>query len=128
MRYIFLLILVVPAAEIAILLTFGNLIGVWPTVALILLTGVVGAYLAKRQGLEAIRKAQLQMQNGQVPGEALLDGICILIGGILLLTPGFLTDLTGLLLLAPATKKLMKKLIMNGIKKRMEQNTFTIYR
>ncbi|WP_198317403.1 FxsA family protein [Cytobacillus praedii] len=104
MRYLLLLLIIVPAAEISVLLLSGNLIGFWPTLGVILFTGVLGAYLAKKQGLETIKKVQDQLRYGQMPGEAILEGICILAGGILLLTPGFITDITGLLLLAPPTQ------------------------
>lgn len=128
MRYILLLLIVVPVAEIAVILLSGNLIGIWPTIGLLLFTGVLGAYLAKKQGLDTIRKVQTQLQNGQMPGETILDGICILAGGILLLSPGFITDLMGLLLLAPPSKKVIKKLLKYRFEKWIEKNTFTIIR
>ncbi|WP_066292517.1 FxsA family protein [Bacillus sp. FJAT-29937] len=128
MRYLFLLIIVVPAAEIGVLLLSGNFIGVWPTIGIILFTGVLGAYLAKKQGLETIRRAREQMSYGRMPGEAILDGISVLIGGILLLIPGFITDIAGLLFLAPPTKSLFKKLMIKWFRKWMDRNTFTIIR
>jgi UPF0716 protein FxsA len=108
MRYIILLLILIPAADIGILLFSGKTIGVLPTIACIILTGVIGAYLAKREGLETIRKAQTQLRNGQIPGEAVIDGICILIGGTLLITPGFITDILGFLMLFPITRKPFK--------------------
>ncbi|MED3570832.1 FxsA family protein [Cytobacillus praedii] len=128
MRYLLLLIIIVPAAEISVLLLSGNLIGFWPTLGVILFTGVLGAYLAKKQGLETIKKVQDQLRYGQMPGEAILEGICILAGGILLLTPGFITDITGLLLLAPPTQSFFKKLILKGFRRWMDRNTVTIIR
>ncbi|MBS4191581.1 membrane protein FxsA [Bacillus sp. FJAT-49705] len=128
MRYIVIIMIAVPAAEIAVLLLSGKIIGVWPTIALILFTGILGAYLAKKQGLETIRRVNEQLQHGHMPGDAILDGICILVGGILLLTPGFLTDITGLLMLAPPTKLFFKKLILKEFRKWIEKNTFTIIR
>lgn len=128
MRYILLLLIIVPVAEIAVILLSGNLIGIWPTIGLLLFTGLLGAYLAKKQGLDTMRKVQTQLQNGQIPGEAILDGICILAGGILLLSPGFITDLTGLLLLAPPSKKVIKRLMKSQFEKWIEKNTFTIIR
>jgi UPF0716 protein FxsA len=128
MRYILLLIIIVPAAEIGVLLFSGNLIGLWPTIGVILFTGVLGAYLAKKQGLEAIRKTQEQLHYGQMPGDVILDGICILIGAVLLLTPGFITDITGFLLLIPPTRIFFKKLILKVVKSWMEKNTYTIIR
>jgi UPF0716 protein FxsA len=108
MRYIILLLILVPAADIGLLLFSGKTIGVLPTLACIILTGVIGAYLAKREGLETIRKANEQLRTGHLPGEAVLDGICILIGGILLITPGFITDIIGFLMLLPITRKPIK--------------------
>ncbi|MDG5471048.1 membrane protein FxsA [Jeotgalibacillus sp. ET6] len=128
MRWIMLLIIVVPATEIAILLSIGNLIGVIPTFLLILATGVFGAYLAKSQGLQAIKNVQNQMGIQQPPSEIILDGVCILIGGVLLLTPGFLTDITGFLLLIPQTRNRFKPLIYNWFRKRMSKGNMIIYR
>lgn len=128
MRYLLLLIIIVPAAEIGVLLLSGNLIGVWPTLGVILFTGVLGAYLAKKQGLETIRKVQEQLRYGQMPGEAILEGVCILAGGILLLTPGFITDITGFLLLAPPTQSFFRKLILKGFRRWMDRNTITVIR
>jgi UPF0716 protein FxsA len=126
MRYLFLLIIIIPAADIALLLFSGKTIGVWPTLLLILLTGVIGAYLAKREGLQTIRKAQEQLRRGQLPGEALLDGICILIGGTLLITPGFITDITGFLMLFPPTRRIFKFFMIKGLRKRIERGNIKI--
>ncbi|AIE61005.1 FxsA family protein [Bacillus methanolicus] len=128
MRYLLLFLIIVPAAEIAFLLLSGKTIGVLPTMFLLIFTGVLGAYLAKRQGLETIRKAQEQLRNGQIPGDALLDGICILIGGTLLLTPGFITDVVGFLLLAPLTRKFFKRLLIKAFKRWIDKGTITIIR
>ncbi|WP_442595426.1 FxsA family protein [Neobacillus sp. D3-1R] len=121
MRFLILFLIIVPAGEIALLMLSGQVIGVWPTVLIILSTGVIGAYLAKRQGMATLYEVQRQLQTGQVPGEALLDGICILVGGTLLLTPGFITDTFGFLLLFPTTriifKNYMKKWFKNWIYK-----------
>lgn len=126
MRYFFLLILVIPAAEIGLLLLSGKTIGVWATIVLILLTGVIGTYLAKREGLQTIRKAQEALSHGQLPGDALLDGICILVGGVLLLTPGFITDITGFLLLFPPTRRVFKFLMINALRRKIERGNIKI--
>lgn len=128
MRYLIFLIIVIPAAEIGLFLLSGKTIGVVPTILLIFLTGVLGAYLAKREGLQTIRRAQEQMQTGQIPGDALLDGICVLAGGILLLTPGFISDITGFLMLFPPTRKLFKFWMINFIRKRIEKGNIKIIR
>jgi UPF0716 protein FxsA len=126
LRFLLLFIIVVPAAEIAMLLMSGQIIGVWPTILLILLTGVLGTYLAKKQGLATFNQLQRQLQSGQLPGEALLDGICILVGGTLLLTPGFITDMTGFLLLLPATRIFFKKLMINWFNHRIQKGNIKI--
>ncbi|MFC5712758.1 FxsA family protein [Thalassorhabdus alkalitolerans] len=107
-KILVLLLIIVPALEIGVLLLSGNYLGVWPTVLLVILTGVLGAWLAKREGLQTIRTAQLQMQQGEVPSNLILDGLCILVGGVVLLTPGFITDAIGFLLLIPFTRGYFK--------------------
>ncbi|MDP4170288.1 MAG: FxsA family protein [Bacillota bacterium] len=126
MPYLFLLIILVPAADIGVLLLSGKTIGVLPTILFIILSGVVGAYLAKSQGLKTLRKAQEELRNGRMPGEAILDGICILIGGTLLITPGFVTDILGLLLLLPFTRRFFKYLLRNSFKKWINKRTIII--
>ncbi|PLR98119.1 FxsA family protein [Bacillus sp. T33-2] len=126
MRYFLLFLIIVPAAEIGLLLLSGRTIGVWPTILMIIGTGFLGAYLAKRQGLETIRKAQEQLRQGRMPGETVLDGICILVGGTLLLTPGFVTDLLGLLLLVPPTRKFFKMMMLKAFRKWINKGNITI--
>jgi UPF0716 protein FxsA len=128
MRYLILLLILIPAGEIGFLLLSGRIIGILPTISLIIFTGVVGAYLAKRQGMETIRKAQEQLRLGRMPGEELLDGICIIIGGTLLLTPGFLTDVFGLILLIPQTRIYFKKLLTKFFRDRLDKGKITIIR
>jgi len=127
-RLLMLLIIVIPALEIGVFILSGRTIGTIPTILLIILTGVLGAWLAKKQGLETLRNAQQQMQFGQIPGAALIDGICILIGGLLLLTPGFISDIVGFLLLIPITRNKIKPLFLFVIKKMIDKNHFTIIR
>ncbi|WP_147803408.1 FxsA family protein [Alkalicoccus halolimnae] len=110
-KILLLLLIVVPALEIAVILLSWNTFGIALTVLFIILTGILGAALARREGLQAIRKAQLKTSQGQVPGNELLDGICILIGGVVLLTPGFISDALGFLLLIPPTREIFKRLL-----------------
>ncbi|APH04105.1 FxsA family protein [Bacillus weihaiensis] len=128
MRLLMLLIIVIPALEIGVLIFSGRTIGAIPTILLIILTGVLGAWLAKQQGLETLRNAQQQMQFGQIPGAAIIDGLCILVGGLLLLTPGFITDTTGFLLLIPFTRNKIKPLLLKFIKNMIDKNQITIIR
>lgn len=126
MRYIVLLLIIIPAAEIGLLLLSGKTIGIWTTITLIILTGLLGAYLAKQQGLDTIRKAQHLLQSRQMPGDVLLDGVCIIIGGTLLLTPGFITDATGFLLLAPPTRKFFKIILNKAFRNWMNKGRIKI--
>ncbi|PLS16969.1 membrane protein FxsA [Bacillus sp. M6-12] len=128
MRYLLLILIIVPAFEIGTLVLSGRTIGYIPTILLIIATGIAGAYLAKKQGLETLQNAQLQMRTGQLPGEAVLDGICILAGACLLLTPGFLTDITGFILLLPLTRKMIKPVLLRFIRHRMINKNITIIR
>lgn len=90
MRVLFLLFIVCPAIEIGLFLLAGKWLGVFPTVLLIILTGVLGALVAKRQGTDVYHRVMRDLQHGKMPGEALLDGICVFIGGLLLmLASGF---------------------------------------
>lgn len=99
-----LLFLVVPFLELFVILQVGRTIGALNTIGLLILVSVVGAWLVKREGLGVLRRAQLQMQRGRVPGNELVDGVLILFAGALLLTPGFLSDAAGILLLLPPVR------------------------
>jgi len=110
-RILVVLFVVVPAIELWGLIAVGKVIGGWNTVALVILTGLVGAWLAKRQGMQLLRLLQLQLSRGQMPTEALIDGALILAGGVLLLAPGFFTDLFGLLFLIPYTRLIVRHLL-----------------
>ncbi|KPL60909.1 FxsA family protein [Rossellomorea vietnamensis] len=128
MRYMLLLLIIIPALEIGLLVLSGQAIGLVPTVLLIITTGILGAYLAKKQGIETIRKAQRDMQYGQMPGDAIMDGICILVGGVVLLTPGFITDALGFLLLLPATRRMFKPFFYRLFKRWINKGNVIIYR
>lgn len=118
-KLLLLLLIVVPVLEIAVFILVGNAIGILPTILLIVLTSVLGAALAKKEGLNAIRTAQMQVSQGQMPGAMLLDGICIFIGGIVLIAPGFITDVLGFLLLIPQTRSVFKAFLQKMLQKAM---------
>lgn len=122
LKYLLLSIVAFPVIEIIILLLSGKVIGFWPTLFTLILMGVAGAYLAKQQGLETLRRAQAQMNAGQLPGNEMINGLCIMIGGILLVLPGFITDLAGILLILPPTRRLCKPLLMRWITKKINKN------
>jgi UPF0716 protein FxsA len=103
------LFILVPVAELAVIIAVGKSIGVLTTLLLLLVFSLFGAWLAKREGLAAWRRFQLAMTEGRMPAREVADGAMILLAGALLLTPGFLTDLVGLLLLVPATRALARR-------------------
>jgi len=101
--------IVLPAVELMLLLQVHSLIDTTMTFLLILCTGVVGAWLAKRQGRRALRMIREQLDKGELPGDAVLDGVIVFVAGALLVTPGVLTDVTGLSLLVPVVRKPIRK-------------------
>ncbi len=109
MGKLLLLFIVVPAVELLLLIELGGLIGPLLTVAVIVVTGAAGASLARWQGLSVLRQVQREMAGGQLPAGALVDGVIILIAGALLMTPGFLTDIVGFLLLVPGVRGVVKR-------------------
>ncbi|WP_409345305.1 FxsA family protein [Paenibacillus sp. MBLB4367] len=119
--------IVVPALEIWGLFEMGRLIGGWQTFGLLLLTGFLGAYLAKREGRKVLRDAQQQISFGQMPAGSILDGICIFLGGILLMAPGFISDIVGFLLVFPVTRPAFKALILLLIRKQMAKGNRIMY-
>ena len=108
--YLILLFTLVPAVELMLLIEIGGTIGAGNTILIIILTGVLGAYLARLQGFLLFQKIQSNLNQGIMPNAEMLDGLMILVGGIVLLTPGFITDLFGFLLLIPWTRSLIKML------------------
>jgi UPF0716 protein FxsA len=118
-RILLAIFIIVPALEIVGMITMGHLIGGWMTFGFILLTGFVGAYLAKREGRRVWEYARHQLSMGQVPTESILDGICIFAGGLLLISPGFLTDILGFILVFPVTRPICKVLLLRFIQRQI---------
>jgi UPF0716 protein FxsA len=102
--------ILVPLAELAVIIAVGDVLGLWPTLLLLLGVSVVGAWLAKREGLAAWQRFQLALSEGRVPTVEVADGAMILLAGALLLTPGFLSDVVGILLLLPPTRAMARRL------------------
>jgi len=113
--YFVLLFTVLPALELAVLIKVGTYIGVGNTLFIILSTGIAGAYLARMEGFSVIRSIQESLSQGRVPAEEVLDGFMILCGGLMLLTPGFITDTLGFMLLIPLTRRVIKLLVRKKI-------------
>lgn len=102
---LFALFVILPVAELALLVYLGRALGLWPALALVLITGALGAALAKCQGLQVWRTIQRETAGGRMPAAQLIDGLFILVAGLLLITPGLLTDLAGFALLLPAPRR-----------------------
>jgi UPF0716 protein FxsA len=102
--------ILVPLAELAVIIAVGDVLGLLPTLLLLLGISVAGAWLAKREGLAAWQRFQLALTEGRVPTVEVADGAMILLAGALLLTPGFLTDVVGILLLLPPTRAMARRL------------------
>ncbi|WP_029897163.1 FxsA family protein [Desulfohalovibrio reitneri] len=125
---LFLLFTLVPLVEIFLFVKVGERIGGLNTVVLVIITAAVGAALARAQGAEAMRRIRRAMERGLAPAEELLDGALILVAGVVLLTPGFFTDLVGLFLLVPQGREVIKKRLRVWIKRKMDQGTIHIHR
>ncbi|WP_144503689.1 FxsA family protein [Bacillus pumilus] len=127
-KYLLLLLILFPAVEISLFLISSKIIGILPTMLLIVFTSALGAYFARKQGIEAFQKVQRDLQYGKMPGVTIVDGFCILIGGLLLLIPGFLSDIIGALLLIPMTRKQIKPLFERWLRNMSNRNRYTIIR
>ncbi len=112
---LFLIFLSVPLIEIYLLIEIGGVIGAPATVFLVVFTAVLGALLLRQQGLYTLQKVQQQMSRGEMPAMAMLEGVCLVIGGVLLLTPGFLTDSIGFLLLIGPTRRFLIHKFVPGL-------------
>jgi UPF0716 protein FxsA len=120
MGRLLLLFIIVPAAELVLLIEIGRRIGTLPTLGLIVVTGILGAGLARRQGLGVIRKIQAETAAGHMPAGALVDGVMILIAAAVLITPGVLTDALGFLCLIPFTRKWIKAGVWRWLKRAVQ--------
>ena len=117
MARLLLLFILIPAVELALLIEIGKRIGTLETLALIVVTGILGAALARRQGLGVLRRARAEAAAGRLPAAALVDGVMILLAGAVLITPGVLTDLFGFLCLIPISRGWIKRLVWNWLKR-----------
>lgn len=117
------LFLIVPVVELALLIQIGGWIGFWPTVGIIALTGLVGTYLARREGLAVWKRFNERLHAGGLPSRELLDGVIILVSGALLITPGVFSDIVGLIGLVPATRKLIRNYLNRRIRGAVERGT-----
>ena len=123
MRWLLLVLLIIPALELGVFIWLGGIIGPWWIVMLIILSGILGISFAKKQGSEVWKQAQQSMNYGQMPTKHIVDGICIFIGAILLFAPGIITDLMGFFLIIPWTRHPFKNVLQKWIMWKVSKNT-----
>lgn len=108
---LFAIMVAVPVVEIAVFVQVGGFIGLWPTLAIVVVTALLGTALLRHQGLTTFLRAQQSLAEGRMPLAEVFDGLCILFAGALLLTPGFVTDTVGLLLFAPPLRAFLRDVV-----------------
>jgi UPF0716 protein FxsA len=114
---LFLLFTIIPFIELFLLMQVGDVVGFWPTVGMILTTGMVGAWLTKREGLRVFREYQKALEEMRMPEEGLTSGLLVLVGGALMIAPGVLTDVTGILLMIPPVRRFVARYVEAYVKK-----------
>lgn len=127
MRWLLLLLLIVPAVEIGVFIWIGGIVGPWWVILLIFLSGVVGVWFARQEGMGIWIRANESMQQGKIPTEQMIDGLCVLIGAVFLFAPGFVTDFVGLLLIIPMTRHPLRRLVIQWFRWKINRGEI-IYR
>ncbi len=123
---LFLAFTLVPVLELYLLIKIGAVIGALNTLTLVILTGFAGAYLARMQGMQTMRRVRSQLQQGIMPAEDLIDAVIIFVAGIVLLTPGLLTDIAGLLLLFPTSRFHFKRWLRHKFDQWIQKTDVTV--
>ncbi len=127
MLYLIALFIGLPFIELYLIIKVGSYIGAFNTILIIIGTGILGAYLAKKEGLQVLRNINSCLENGELPSYHIIEGFLILIAGFLLLTPGFITDILGFLMLFPYTRFIFIKLLLNYLNKKIEKGDVKIF-
>lgn len=120
------LFLLTPAIELALLIQVDRFIGFWATIGLIVVTGIVGSHLARREGLSTWQRLNDRLRRGDLPGAELADGVIILVAGALLITPGILTDVIGFSGLIPFTRRRIRRLVMRWFQRKVDQGAMEV--
>jgi UPF0716 protein FxsA len=118
---------IVPFIELSLLIELGSAIGTLPTILAVVITGVIGAFMARMAGLSVLFKIQETLRQGIFPRDELFDGVLILIGGAFLLTPGLLTDALGFFLLLPLGRAAVKRWLQEILKQRIDRGEITFW-
>lgn len=121
-----LLFSIIPLVELALLIKLGGIMGVIPTVLLVAGTGVGGAYLAKSQGFKLLQEVLGALKEGQIPADHLIEGMLMLVGAVLLVTPGVLTDLSGIVLFIPYTRRVVARFTRKKFTQWLREGKFNI--
>ncbi len=117
--WLIVLFVTIPLAELALLVWVGGQVGIGPTIALVIVTGILGASLARSQGLATLARFQGRLAAGELPHQDLVEGILFLVAGAVLLTPGLITDIAGFLLLVPAVRRAVRRWLVARFSARM---------
>ncbi|NLC76101.1 MAG: FxsA family protein [Clostridia bacterium] len=128
MGYLLLAVILLPLVELVLLIKLGQYLGALNTVLLVILTGVAGALLAKYQGWKVLWEFRSLLAQGIIPGRKILEGVLVLAGGILLLTPGLITDTLGFLFLLPPTRQFFVQLALKMLEEYLRSGRLKIYR
>jgi UPF0716 protein FxsA len=116
---LFVIFIVVPLLELFVIIQVGQEIGAWPTIAILVADSIIGSVLLRVQGRTAWRRFNAAVAEGRVPTNEVLDGVLVIFGGAFLLTPGFLTDIVGILFLLPPTRALVRRVMLRNVAARM---------
>lgn len=117
---------IMPLVELFILFKVAEVTSTLTTILLVVLTGIAGGYLAKSEGKIIISKIKVELNNGKMPGNELINGLCVLVGGAFLLTPGIITDFLGFMLVMPGTREIFKGYIKKKFKNMLNKGDINI--
>lgn len=120
-QLLFVLFIIIPIIEISVIIQVGELLGMWPTVGLVILSAWLGAKYVRQQGLATLQSVQTKMAQGEMPSDDIVTGLMLLVAGVLLVTPGFVTDIFGLSLLIPQ----VRQTIATNVQKHIKVNQFS---
>jgi len=124
---LFLLFTVVPLVELYLLIAIGRILGPVPTIGLVLLTGALGAWFARLEGARVIQRWQEAVARQELPKDGVIDGLLIFIGGLLLITPGILTDIAGLSMVMPPTRRVIARMVRAWLERQIAAGRVQVY-
>ena len=123
---LFLAFTLIPFAELYLLIKIGNYLGAFNTILVVIVTGIIGAYLAKLQGIRTMMRVRENLNRGELPAEQMLDALLIFVAGLVLITPGFITDLAGIVILVPKTRFWFKRWLRKKFDQMISENRANI--